>query len=300
MYIPAWLIIGAIIIGIYYFARATKYNNLNNNMSNIFKQRSSYKLEVQIGPNWYHLYKKLFNPKSEKEWEKSLEDKIKKSEKDDGSFNLWGRRYVFIEYYDSASGLTTRFQRVLYQNGKKDCYPVDEFGESGYVFESDGEYSIRDNEEKRAETNRLSIEIGEDFIRNDIFDKYIGGPKSGFDYEKENYLFQFPLFQVFSFLFALGQRFHGTERNTIIKWPTRFGGLSLKKQRKVMRVLNQARERQGRRGDLVVCFLFYLSKAGQDTPHEFFCSQPNRFQSLRQLFAPPPRSCIYFPSFYFS
>ena len=44
-------------------------------------------------------------------------------------------------------------------------------------------------------------------------------PKEAFDYEKEDYLFQFPLDKIFNFLLALGQRFHGLERNTIIKWP---------------------------------------------------------------------------------
>jgi hypothetical protein len=189
-------------------------------MLQIFKQKFSYKLDIHIEPNWYNLYKKLHNPKSEKDFEKIVETKIKEIEKDDGSTNLWGRQYYFTEYYDSASGLIQRFQRVICQNGKQYFYPIDEFDDRGYIFASDYKFfDVRESDEKRNAREKLSIDIGEDFIRNDIFDKYIGGPKSDSDYEKENYLFQFPLSDVLSFLFALGHRFHGTERNTIIKWP---------------------------------------------------------------------------------
>jgi len=219
MYIPAWLIVGAIIVGVWYFAKSKKQHPAENNMPQIFKQKFSYKLDIHIEPNWYNLYKKLHNPKSEKDFDKVVEAKIKETEKDDGSTNLWGRRYYFTEYYDSASGLTQRFQRVICQNGKQYFYPINEFGDRGYVFASDDKFDVREGDEKRDARQKLSIDIGEDFIRNDIFDKYIGGPKSDFDYEKENYLFQFPLSDVFSFLFALGHRFHDTEGNTIIKWP---------------------------------------------------------------------------------
>ncbi|PIQ74161.1 MAG: hypothetical protein COT61_00275 [Candidatus Portnoybacteria bacterium CG09_land_8_20_14_0_10_44_13] len=220
MYIPTWLIIGVIILGIYYFTKLKKQNPNSNNMPNIFKQNFSYKLDIHIEPNWHKLYKKLYGPKSEKEFEKIFEEKHKKMEKDD-SFSLWGRRYYFTEYYDSASGLTTRFQRVLCQNGKQYFYPIDEFGDRGYVFDSDSGLNspIDENDKKREHREKLSVEIGEDFIRNDIWDKHIGGPKESWDYEKENYIFSFPLYEVFNFLFALGQRFHDTERNTIVKWP---------------------------------------------------------------------------------
>lgn len=220
MYIPTWLIIGAVILGIYYFAKSKKQNLNSNSTPNIFKQNSSYKLDIHIEPNWYKLYKKLHGQKSDKEFEKIFEDKHKKMEKDNTS-SLWGRRYYFTEYYDSTSGLTTRFQRVLCQNGKQYFYPVDEFGDAGYIFDSDSGLNNlgEEDDEKREQRKKLSVEIGENFIRNDIFDKYIGGPKESWDFEKENYIFSFPLYEVFNFLLALGTRFHDTERNTIVEWP---------------------------------------------------------------------------------
>ena len=220
MYIPTWLIIIAIIAGTYFYSRLKKQGNLNDNMPQIFKQKFSYKLDIYIEPNWYKIYKKLHSAKSEKEFEKIFEEKHKKMEKDDTS-SLWGRRYCFTEYYDSVSGLTTRFQRVIYQNGKQYFYPVDEFGNRGYIFESDSSshLNIQDKnyEKKRNEHLKLSVQVGENFIRNDIFDKHIGVPRS--DYEKENYLFLFPLGEVFNFLFTLGQKFHDRENKPIIKWP---------------------------------------------------------------------------------
>jgi hypothetical protein len=217
MYIPIWLIIAGAIIG-YLIYRSKKSNN--QNIPGIFKQNFSYRLDISIEPNWNAIYKRLVNPASDKEYEKLIEKKRKDLDKDDTE-NLFGRRYYFTEYYDSASGLTTRFQRVIGWNGKQRFYPVDEFGDAGYVFDSDSglSASIDESDEERDKREKLSVEIGEDFIRNDIFDKYIGGPKTGFDYEEENYLFRFPLYEVVNFLFALGQRFHGTERNTIVKWP---------------------------------------------------------------------------------
>ena len=104
-----------------------------------------------------------------------------------------------------------------FNDGGQHSYPVDEFGDRGYVFGSDNKPDI--NDESRDARHKMSIEIKEDFIRNDIFDKYVGVPKIDLDYEKENYLFRFPLYDVFNFLFALGQRFHSMEGKTIVKWP---------------------------------------------------------------------------------
>lgn len=179
----------------------------------------SYKLDIHIEPSWFSVYKNVSGEKSEKKLEKELKAKVKKTEDKDA--NLWGRRYYFTEFYDSSTGLTSRFQRVIFPSGKQLTYPVDEFGDSGYFFESDGDIGLvfKENEKQREYRKKLSIEIGENYIRNDIFDKHIGGPKSDFDYKDENYLFRFPLHDIFNFLLALGQRFHDTERNTIIKWP---------------------------------------------------------------------------------
>lgn len=179
----------------------------------------SYRLDIHIEPWWFKLYKIASGEKSKDKLSKEIEAKEKKSEDIDS--NLYGRRYYFTEYYDSATGLTTRFQRVFLPSGKQIFYPVDEFGDRGYFFNSDlwVKSPEKESDKKREEREKLSIDIGDSFIRNDIFDKYIGGPRSDFDYEKENYLFQFPLHDIFNFLLALGQRFHETEENTIIKWP---------------------------------------------------------------------------------
>ncbi len=178
----------------------------------------SYKLVIHIEPWWFKLYKKASGEKSEKQLSKEIEIKEKMAE--DVDSNLYGRRYYFTEYYDSGSGLTTRFQRVFFTSGKQIFYPVDKFGDCGYFFESDSKLSASDeSNEKREQRKKLSVDISENFIRNDIFDKYIGGLRSDFDYEDENYLFRFPLHDIFNFLLALGQRFHETESNTIIKWP---------------------------------------------------------------------------------
>jgi len=219
MYIPIWLIIIAVIAGIYFFNRSKKNGSGGlatgiSNMENIFKQPFSYRLDITIEPNWNALYKKIVNPESDKEWEKIIEKKRKDLDKDDIE-NIFGRRYHFTEYYDSTSGLTTRFQRTYLGNGKHYFRTADEFGDRGYVFGSDGDYELDEMDEKQ----KLSVEVGEDFIRNDIFDKHIGGARGDWDYEKENYLFRFPLHEVFNFLFALGTRFHDTERKIVIKWP---------------------------------------------------------------------------------
>ena len=100
---------------------------------------------------------------------------------------------------------------------------MDEFGDGGCFFDCDsGLRASRDEtDEERKQREDLSIDIGDSFIRNNIFDEYIGGPRADFDYKKENYLFAFPLYDIFNFLFALGSRFPGTEAYTIIKWPDR-------------------------------------------------------------------------------
>lgn len=222
MYIPTWLIIGVIIVGIYFFSKSRKGKSSSNNMPNIFKQNFSYKLDIYIEPWWYKIYKKVSAPKDEKKWEKETAKKVEDFEKSgDMTANLYGRRYLFTEYYDSVSGLTTRFQRVFFWNGEQKIYPVDEFGDRGYIFDADSSLKagLDEEDDARERRQKLSVEVGENFIRNDIHDKYIGGPRSEFDYEKENYVFSFPMYEVFNFLFALGTRFHDTEGNTIIKWP---------------------------------------------------------------------------------
>jgi hypothetical protein len=173
----------------------------------------SYKLDIALLPHWGNICKKVYNPKSEKEWNESVEEKIKKMKEEGDTFSLWGRRYYFTEYYDSASGLITRFQGVGCENGKQYFSPVDEFGDLGYIFESDKPFGPKQIDEQY----KLSIKVSEDSIYHDVLDRNIGGEKVFF--EKDNCLFKFPLSDVFNFLFTLGQHFKDAEGSTVIKWP---------------------------------------------------------------------------------
>jgi hypothetical protein len=80
-------------------------------------------------------------------------------------------------------------------------------------------YDMEISEEEQKFRKQLTVEVGEDFIRKNIYDEHIGGPKIDFDYEKEDYVFSFPLHDVFNFRYALGSQFDGTEESTVIKWP---------------------------------------------------------------------------------
>lgn len=175
----------------------------------------SYKLDIHIEPWWFKLYKKASSTTSDEKLKKEIKEKTKKTEVED--FNLWGRRYHFTEYYNATTGLTARFQRIDFPNDKSVFYPVNEFGDHGYFFDADFNLSTSPNinDKKQEQADKLSIEISEDHICSDIFDKHIGGYLGC----PENYLFRFPLHDIFNFLLALGQRFHEAEGNTIIKWP---------------------------------------------------------------------------------
>jgi hypothetical protein len=216
MYIPIWLII--FIFVLWLFTRSNKSGQTT--FSNSRKKILSYKLDIQIEPSWYEIYKKA-SGKNGKELNDYIDSKLKEIENleyDDGS--LWGKRYFFTEYYDASSGLITKFQRVV-KGEKQVCFPVSEFGDSGYIFNSDSGLGNlgKETEHQRENRKKLSVEIGESYIRNDIYDKYIGGAKSESDYLEENYLFKFPLHDMFEFFYSLGARFDGAEESVVIKWP---------------------------------------------------------------------------------
>ena len=97
MSISTWLIIGVIVFFVYRLTKCEESATHNG-----------YRLDISIEPNWYKLYKRLCNPMSEEELDKSLNEKFKKLKDDGGASSLWGRSYHFTEYYDSSSGLTTR------------------------------------------------------------------------------------------------------------------------------------------------------------------------------------------------
>lgn len=194
------------------------------------KEEFSYKLDISILPKWPDLYKKLCKPESEKAWNEILDKVMLYEQRSDlvgddyglfGKNGLYGKSCVFTEYYDSASGLIMRFQGVHDDaSGRTERSPVSQFGLRGWVFDDDNTWSREDltNDVWR---DHLAVEIGEGFIRNRIFDKNTGSVKdSDSDYEKSDYLFEFPLFDVVRFLFVLGRKFgRRTEGKLIRKWP---------------------------------------------------------------------------------
>jgi len=220
MYIPTWILIGIVVAVVYYVSRTKKHAPSNN--TTFFSEQEtikkySYRLTISFEPNWYQVLKKIHNPKNEKEWE-SISKKIEKVKKDHDK-DLCGRRYYFTEFFDSATGLITRFQHTILPNGKQLFSILDKFGDAGYIFEADHKFDLNESEEEKNARDKFTIEIGEDFIRNEIWEKNIGGLKYDFEYEKENYLFSFPLYDVFNFKMAMGQRFEGAEENVILEWP---------------------------------------------------------------------------------
>lgn len=218
MYIPAWILIGMIVAAFVFYSRSKQSNgSLNILKQSLEAPRYSYRLAISFEPNWYQILKKIYAPKDEKEWE-VCEQKIKAIKKNQDA-DMFGRRYRFTEYYDASSGLIQRFQLTLFPSGKQLFAPVDEFGDRGKIFESMDSYERDLSEEEQIFRKQLTVEVGEDFIRKNIYDEHIGGPKIDFDYEKKDYLFSFPLHDVFNFRYALGSRFVGTEDNTVIKWP---------------------------------------------------------------------------------
>lgn len=178
-------------------------------------KKMSYKLDVYMEPHWGRFYKKVFDNVSEDLVFAEIDKKKETSANIDS--NLYGRRYYFTEYYDSSTGLTMRFQRVIYPSGKVLVFPVDEFGDTGYFFESDGQINRDENSEERIKRGKLLVKVGENFVCNNVFDENGIGEKMIF--EKEDYLFQFPLNDIFNFRFALGKKYHDTENNAILKWP---------------------------------------------------------------------------------
>jgi len=218
MYIPTWFLLVFLVIGFYIYLKTGR------NLKTQIKQKDlsslySYQLDIHIEPNWYGLYRALHKDKTDEEFEEFFKHNPFASGKKEKE-GLWGQRFFFTEYYDSSTGLTTKLQRIVDQEGGQRFFPVDKFGSAGYILDSDKEkFDRNETDEDRRKRDELTVEIGEDFIRNDIFEHLIGGLKNDFEYTEDNYPFRFPLRDVFNFLFSLGQRFHGLEECTVLKWP---------------------------------------------------------------------------------
>jgi hypothetical protein len=226
MYISPIIIILIIIAVIYYYLKIHKkvkagtrthaeiyytYEKLPNNFS--------YKLKINLIPNWENIYKKCSSDESEErqnEFIKKMEEKIKDA--DFAESVLWGRNYDFTEFYESTSGLITRFQEITFphQNFKKTFSIVNEFGESGDLIENAWYSPLGVTEEERKhgreKRNKYCLEITERSVKNFLYRDFRDGDST----MDKNELFNFPLYEAFNFLLRFNLRYgkHG-----VIKWP---------------------------------------------------------------------------------
>jgi len=212
MYIPVWLLVIGTIILLVYCVKQSK--NMNGNP----KPRFAYKLTISIRPNWRVIHEHIAGLYSDEDCEKLFKSKMKKRRSDR---DLYGRCYEFTEYYDFASGLTARFQTVKNYHGDSTSTsePVQEFGDSGYIFYSDDflsddtpQPSLDESDEEREKRESFFVEVGEDFIRHGILDEMDTDTE-------ERYLFSFPLEQVVDFLFNIDHRLDSDGNSLILKWP---------------------------------------------------------------------------------
>ncbi len=172
----------------------------------IFPKQFGYKLDVTPFVDWKRLAEKIAGSEISQE----LKEMFAEYEKN-GRHGIYGTYYEFTEYYDSASGLTSRFQRIASGDIER-TFPTDEFMHCGYMFGSKMGPTV-----DRVLENKYAVAITEDSIRNNCFDQYIGGLDTiG---KKEDWLVIFPLNSIVQFLVELGLRFDDSEDNLIIKWP---------------------------------------------------------------------------------
>ena len=170
------------------------------------QQHFAYKLDVSLTPYWPKLAEKIAGSKTSKELDEMFAGRDK-----DSDAGLYGSYFHFTEYYDTASGLTMRFQTSAVGE-KTHTNPVDEFLAYGSMFG----HKMGPNVD-RVQENKYSIAITEDSIRNNCFDQHIGGFSSYG--AKEDYLVIFPLDSIVKFLAEVGLRFHDVEDNLVLKWP---------------------------------------------------------------------------------
>jgi hypothetical protein len=157
------------------------------------KNIPSYSLIVRISPNWDNVYKKICKKSSDEDFKNDLQEKIKNIDKND----LYGSIYEFTEYFDSASGLTTLFQKIERKNEEVRFSDTWEFGENGCIFKSDD--------------NSL-ISVSESGIQKMVWDVD--------SYLPMEYLFNFPVEPIFNFLIHLNKKLHNYGVVfPVIKWP---------------------------------------------------------------------------------
>ena len=117
-----------------------------------------------------------------------------------------GRKYDFTEFFDSSSGLTTRFQRTNTQTQSWGNF-VGDFVTRGYLLEWGSPLMP---EERRHESG---IEISEDAIR-------IGCNRDwGLRQMEGERLFVIPINEMIEFSVALQLKFPHVSTKQIVKWP---------------------------------------------------------------------------------
>lgn len=183
-----------------------------------------------MSPDLQRFYEGMCGDDGKKQWFwKDFEKQIAAEMKEP-----WGlinrRQYIFTEYYDAATWMIQRFQKIRTVTDKGESVSfseVEKFGENGFLFKRDWDLyiSAKHRSKKKVELDKRSVDIGENYIRNTTCDECVGWPKRSFDYEPENYLFFFPLAEVFEFLYEFWAKYaysahaDGVENKLIVKWP---------------------------------------------------------------------------------
>ncbi|HVS89971.1 MAG TPA: hypothetical protein VHF01_17345, partial [Candidatus Acidoferrum sp.] len=88
----------------------------------------SYRLTMKIEPQWAEIIKRVVGLKNDEE-QRNFGTKLKEHLQAD---RMLHRHYDFTEFFDSSSGLTTKFQRV-HTDGKSYSGFVGDFRDAGYL-----------------------------------------------------------------------------------------------------------------------------------------------------------------------
>ena len=178
----------------------------SNSLKNMEDEDISYKLEVEMSPNWFNISKHFFIEESVDN--DKIIDNLIKSLPLDGS-DLWGSSYTFTEYFDSRSGLLIKTMKAHLKNGKTITSYVDEFQIVGNIFNSYTEYESK--------FKQPFVLVTEEGIYKEPIDD-ISGAINVF-HNKEDALFTIPLGNIFYFLINLGLNINNLEKHIVIKWP---------------------------------------------------------------------------------
>jgi hypothetical protein len=174
----------------------------------------SYRLKIAVEPQWAEIIKQVVGLRDhyeQKEFAKKLTDLP-----DD---RMLHRHYDFTEFFDSQTGLTTRFQR-LHTNGKTHSGFVKEFADAGYLFGHNSPLVPEGQERKH------QIAVTEHGISMECFEPHTGQLDTVYGRPS---LFAFPIDAVVEFGVALQLRFSDLSTSHVIKWPHDIDGALQKK-----------------------------------------------------------------------